>query len=195
MQQTAMGNIHAPTSILMVIGVLVFIASIGTATFTFAAKSYLLKSQETLKVNLAENEKRFNLPLIEELKKANTKIDLANQLLKNHLAASEAFHILAALTAEKIRFVSFEFSATDASASTGAPAVAASYKVKMKGIADSFNSIAFQSDVFSRSQKYGTNKVLRNPILSDLVVDKDNGVNFNFSADLALPDISYEKTI
>lgn len=177
----------------MLIGILVFGASLAGAVFTFLAQGYSLKVQEQYKIDLAENEKRFNIPLIEELKRANTKIDLAQQLLKNHLAVSEALTIVAALTAEKVRFTDFEFTAPDNLGKVGAaPGV---YKIRMKGSADSFNSIAFQSDVFGRSEKYGTNKVLKNPILSDLAVDEDGNVKFNFTAELSLPDISYEKVL
>lgn len=188
-------RVHAPTSILMIIGVIVFLASIGGAAFTFFAKGYLEKSQESLRVDLAANEKRFNVPLIEELKKANTKIELANQFLKNHVAVSEAFTILSALTVEKVRFSSLSFTASIPTTVAGAPLGAPSFKVQMKGLADSFNSIAFQSDVFSRSAKYGTNKVVKNPILADLTVDTEGLVNFVFSSELSLDDISYIKML
>lgn len=217
-------HIHSPTSLVMVIGAFLFIVSIGAAIFTFVAKAILLKTQEQSKIDLAENEKRFNLPLIEELKKANLKIDLANQLLKNHVAVSEALAIVSGLTAEKVRFSSFDFSAgsSDSSnpilnqnlgqtsgqmpgqmpAQSSGQAVLPSskptgttYKIKMKGITDTFNSVAWQSDVFGRSQRYGTNKILKNPVLSDLTVDAAGNINFNFTADVVPSDISYEKSL
>ncbi len=171
-------------SLFMAIATFIFILSIAGAGVTFAAKVVLLKSQEKLKIDLAENEKRFNVPLITLLTRANAKIDLANQLTKNHIAVSEIFNIISRLTIDGVKFSSFEFLATDKS-----------YRIKMKGIANSFNSVAFQSDVFGSSQKYGTNKVIKNPVLSDLSVDPNGNVLFNFSAELAQPDISYEKTL
>ena len=192
--QESVHHSSSSTSIFMLIAVLLFVLSLGGAGLVFFGKGYFLKIQNDLKYDLAENEKRFNLPLIEELKRANTKIDLAKQLLNNHIAVSEAINIISALTAEKVYFTDFEFSATDASKNAVA-SQSGVYKVKMKGVADSFNSIAFQSDVFGRSQKYGTNKVLRNPILSDMALDAGGNVTFNFSADITLPDISYEKVL
>ncbi len=185
-QETA--RVHAPTSIFMVIGVF------GAAAFMFVAKDFLLKAQEKAKTDLADNEKRFDLPLIEELKKANTKIDVATQLLRNHAAVSEAFRILSALTAEKVRFTSFELLAPDSNPIPNMPS-SGNYKIRMKGVADSFNTIAFQSDVFSRSQKYGTNKIIKNPVLSDLVVTEGGAVAFFFSTELVPPDLSYAKTL
>ncbi len=190
---------HGSTSILMIIGTLLFIVSLVLAGLTFVGKTLLLKVQDQSKINLAENEKRFNLPLIEDLKKANLKIDLAGQLLKNHIAVSEALAIVGGLTVDRVRFSSFEFSSgVDTPASAAAPSSQTSgpvFKIKMKGIADTFNSVAWQSDVFGRSQKYGTNKVLKNPILSDLSVDASGSVNFNFAADIVPADISYEKVL
>ncbi len=186
---------HAPssTSILMLIGVLLFIISLGGAVLAYFGTSYFAKVQEDYKKDLAENEKRFNVPLIEDLKKANTKIDLARELLKNHLAVSEALTIVSALTAEKVHFTNFEFSAPEGFGKAGS--TAGVFKISMKGVADSFNSIAFQSDVFGKSQKYGTNKVLKNPILSNMAVDQNGNVKFDFTAEVALPEISYEKVL
>ncbi len=193
MAQDPAHHAASSTSVLMLIGVLLFVVSVAGAGFTFVAKSVLLKTQDDYRVNLADNEKRFNVPLIEELKKATLKIDLAKQLIQNHVAVSEALTIVSALTAEKVHFADFEFSAADP---TGKSTLGGgAYKIRMKGIADSFNSIAFQSDVFGKSQKYGTNKVLKNPILSDLSLDTNGDVKFNFTADITPSDILYEKVL
>lgn len=184
-------------SIFMAVATILFIASLVGAVLTFAGKGLLETQQKSLKINLAENEKRFNVPLIEELKKANVKIDFVNQILKKHVAVSEVFAIIEGLTIDGVRFSSFEFS--DNSMPSGGSAAmtkdAKTYKIKMKGLANSFSSVAFQSDVFSHSQKYGTNKVLKNPVLSDLAVDTDGNVSFNFTADVSASDISYEKAV
>jgi hypothetical protein len=186
---------HGPTttSILMLIAVIIFVVSLGGAVFSYLGQIYLLNVQKQSKLDLTENEKRFNTSRIEDLQKANAKIDLAKQLLRNHVAVSEALNIVAGLTAEKVYFTDFEFDAPDNFGKTAD--TAGTFKIKMKGVADSFNSIAFQSEVFGKSEQYGTNKMLKNPILSDMTVDDKNNVKFNFSADLNTPDISYEKEL
>ncbi len=193
-------HIHSGMSLIMLISVILFVASVGVAGFTLIAKTYLNRSQDQLKINLADNEKRFDLPLIEKIKKANLKIDLANQLLKNHVAVSEALAIVGGLTAEKVHFSNFDFSSGSASpsalaSSQGSNQTGTVFKIQMKGVADTFNTVAFQSDVMGRSDKYGTNKVLKNPVLSDLNIDASGNINFSFGADLSLPDISYEKAL
>ncbi len=182
---------HAPasTSILMMIALLLFTVSLGGAVFAFVAEGVLNGIQRKHQEDLAENEKRFNRPLIEDLRKANAKIDFAKQLIQNHSAVSETLNIVAALTAEKVYFTDFTLVAP----SKGGPDT--SYKIAMKGIADGFNSIAFQSDVFGSSSKYGTNKVVKNPILSDLTTDDAGNVRFNFTGEIMPADISYEKVL
>ncbi|HEY4503880.1 MAG TPA: hypothetical protein VJJ28_02125 [Candidatus Paceibacterota bacterium] len=177
-------------SIFIILAVFIFIISVVGAGFTFVAKSILLKNQEQDKIDLADNEKRFNLALIEELKKANIKIDLAKELLKNHIVVSEVFNMIGGLTIDGVRFNSFDFSAPDILNQAGKP-----FKINMKGVANNFSSVAFQSDVFGRSQKYGTNKVIKNPVLSDLQVDANGNVGFNFSAEIVGTDILYEKIL
>lgn len=175
-------------SIFMAISVLIFLVSIGGAGFTIVWKNVLLKSQEDYKVKLSESEKRFNISLIEELKAANTKIDLSKQLLKNHLDITEIFNIISRLTIEGVRFDSFDFSLPDGGATEG-------IKIAMHGVATSFSAIAFQSDVFGKSQKYGTNKAMKNPVLSDLLSNENGTVGFTFSTVINPMDISYEKVL
>ncbi len=189
-QQDAGHSHHVGASLIMIIASFIFILSIAGAILTFAGKAILLSSQAQLKVDLADNEKRFNVPLITLLTRANAKIDLANQLLKNHITVSEVFKIISKLTIDGVRFSNFEFLAADNAGKNGK-----AYKINMKGIANSFNSVAFQSDVFGFSQRYGTNKAIKNPVLSDLSVDLNGNVVFNFSAEVAQPDISYENVL
>jgi hypothetical protein len=175
------------TSILMIIGTLIFIVSVAGAAFTIVGKNLLIKTQEDYKARLAASEARFNTSLIEDLKKANNKIDLSIKLLKNHLDVAEVFSIISQLTIEGVRFNSFDFTASTKDSEA--------VKISMRGVGKSFQAIAFQSSVFGQSEKYGTNKVLKNPILSDLSVDQNGGVGFTFTSSINPTDISYDKLL
>lgn len=192
--QNAVSHAPSSSSLLMLFAVIIFIGSLGWAGFSIFGKTYYLKVQEQYKADLAANEARFNTPLIQELSRANAKVEIAKQLLNGHLAVSQAIEIVSGLTAQKVRFANFEFNAPDTLGKNPGKADGV-YKIRMKGFADGFNSIAFQSDVFGKSEKYGTNKIIKNPILSDLIVSENGEVGFNFSADLSFPDISYEKVL
>lgn len=174
-------------SVFMFISVIIFILSLAGAGFTFFWKDVLLKQQASYQVELEKAEKRFDIALIEKLKKANTKIDLANQLLKKHIAASEIFDIINSLTTEGIRFDNFEFTSPIA---TGDLA-----RITVKGTGNSFSSIAWQSDVLGQSIKYGKNKVVKNPVLGDLILDEKGNVGFTLTAGFNPDDIYYEKVL
>lgn len=174
-------------SVFMFISVIIFILSLAGAGFTFFWKDVLVKQQASYQVELEKAEKRFDIALIEKLKKVNTKIDLANQLLKKHIAVSEVFDIMNSLTTEGIRFDNFEF--------TSPIATGDSARITVKGTGNSFSSIAWQSDVLGQSIKYGKNKVVKNPVLGDLVLDDKGNVGFTLTAGFETGDIYYEKVL
>lgn len=175
------------SSIFMILAVIVFIASIGLAGFTFVWKNILLTSQEQYKKDLAKNEQSFNISLIEDLKKASAKLSLAKEIIKSHVAVSEVFKIIGALTIDGVRFSDFTYEGPTGSGDSGTMG-----KLTLKGIATSYSSIAFQSDVFGQSSKLGTNKVIKNPLLSDMNLDANGNVGFTFSANIDPSLYSYE---
>ncbi len=184
------------TSIFMFISVLVFIFSIAGAVFSLIWKDVLIKQQTQYAIDLKKAESRFDIATIEKLKKASVKIDTATQLLKNHLAVSEIFNIISLLTADGIRFTSFEFSPSTVSNDPNNTEASNGVKISMKGVGSSFSAIAWQSDVFGKSAKFGTNKVVKNPILTDLQLDPLTGnVAFSFTAEINPEDLNYEKQI
>lgn len=172
------------TSIFMFVAVIIFVISLTVAIFTVVWKSVLNKNQQNYIANLKKAEERFDTKTIEKLKKVNTKIDLGKKLLKNHLAVSQVFEIISALTIEGIRFNNFTYTAPQKDGEL--------IKISMDGTGSSFSAIAFQSDVFGQSSKFGSNKVLKNPVMSDLELDEEGNVNFEFTAYIDPQDISYE---
>ncbi len=175
------------TSLFMSLAVILFILSLLAAGGMYFWKSYLLSSQASYKTQLAERERQFNADLIEELKRQNVKIDLAKQLIGNHLAVSQIFDIIGRLTIENVRFLSMDLTA-GANSGEG-------IKVAMKGYGTSFSAVAFQSDVLGQLEQYGLRKVVKNPILSDPALDSSGTVSFGFSATIDPASLSYEKSV
>lgn len=175
------------SSVFMTLATLIFIASIAGAGFTFVWKGVLNKAQEDYKIKLDESKKRFKPSLIEDLKKINTKIDLSKGLLTNHLEVAAIFDIISKLTIQGVRFSSYEFLAPIKEGE--------GIKLTMKGKANSFSSVAYQAEVFGKSDKFGSNKVLKNPVLSDLSVDDKGSVSFVFTTIINPSDILYEKIL
>jgi hypothetical protein len=176
---------HHGTSLFMTIAVIIFIISIAVAGGTYAWKALLLSSQENYKNELAERERLFNVDLIEELKRENVKIDIAKGLINRHLAVSQVFGILGRLTIESVRYVSMNLSSSDAEG----------VKITLDGHGTSLSSVAFQSDVLARLERYGLRKVVKNPILSDPALDQNGTVSFGFTASIDPSFLSYEQSV
>ncbi|OHA24402.1 MAG: hypothetical protein A3D50_00085 [Candidatus Taylorbacteria bacterium RIFCSPHIGHO2_02_FULL_44_12] len=174
-------------SFFMGLSVIVFIFSLTLAGGGYAWKYYLLSAQETYKEQLAERERQFNIDLIEHLKQVNIKVDLAKQILYNHLAISQIFDIISRLTIENVRFLSLEVSA--------APNQTDGLKISMNGYGTSLSAVAFQSDVLGQLEQYGLRKVVKNPILSNPTLDPNGTVSFGFSASIDSASLSYQKLI
>ena len=190
-EQQSMRARGAGASIFMIIGVIVFVASVAGAVLSFVGKDFLISSQDKLKLDLKERENHFDKVTISKLEKASVKIGLAKELLDKHSAVSEVFNIIAGLTIEGVYFKGMELVATDDPMNSNGKL----YKINMKGLANSYSSVAWQSDVFGRSSRYGTNKTLIDPVLSNLSVDDQGNVSFDFTANISQSDISYSKVL
>ncbi len=175
------------TSIFMTFAVIVFILSLLSIGGVYAYKQYLQNSLATYKQQLTDREQQFNISLIEDLKAANIKIDLASQLLRNHLAMSGIFEILGHLTIANVRFLSLDLTAPSKQSD--------GVKVSMTGYGTNLSAVAFQSDVLSQLELYGLRKIVKNPILSDPQLDANGTVGFGFSATVDPSSLSYEKSV
>lgn len=175
------------TSVFMLIAIIVFVLSMSVAVFSLLWKQILLKNQDTYREDLKKAEAQFDVVLIDKLRKVSAKIEIGERLLKNHMAVSEVLNTINLLTSEGIRFNSLEFSAPNEKSNE--------IQVVMKGVGKSFSAIAWQSDVFGKSMTYGNNKSLKNPVITDLLIDANGNVAFTFTANMDPADISYEKTL
>lgn len=174
-------------SILMTIALFLFLLSLGAAGGVYFWKGLLLSSQESYKTQLAQREKQFNTRLIEELKRQDIKITTIDQLLSNHLSISDVFDILGSFTIQNVRFSSLDLTAPANSSEE--------IKVSMKGVAANFSAVAFQSQVFNTLDQYGLRGIVKNPILSDPVLDSAGTVSFNFTASIDPSALSYRNAL
>ena len=174
-------------SLFMTLSVIIFILSLGAVAGAYFWNQYLTSAQDSYKQQLAEREKQFNTDLITQLKQVNVQIDMAKQLLNNHLALSQVFDIISHFTTVSSRFLSLDLSAP-ASQSDGV-------KISMKGYGRNFSSVAFQSDVLGQLEQYGLRNIVKNPILSDPSLDTGGTVSFGFTATLNPASLSYRQSV
>jgi len=177
----------------MLFAFIVFILSIAGAVFTYFLSAKLVATQQQYQTTLKTNEGEFNPPLIQTLQRANDKITIAKGLLNAHLAPEGVFDIIAKLIAQQTTFTSLSYSApvNGSAAGSGGGFV----QLSMSGISTGYPAIAFQSDVFGQSVKYGNNIELKNPVLSGLSANALGQVQFSFSTGLDSSYLLYSKIL
>jgi hypothetical protein len=178
---------HVGTSLFMTISTILFVISLAGAGGAYFYNQYLISAQSGYENDLVARKQQFNIDLIGQLKGESTKIDLAENLLRNHLALSQIFPIISTMTIEDVRFMSMDLS-TPTSASDG-------IKVSMNGYGTSFSAVAFQSDVLNQLDQYGLRTVVKNPILSSPARGANGSVSFGFTATIDSASLSYEKSV
>ncbi len=178
---------HHGASIFMTLGTVIFILSLVAAGAVYAWKQYLISAQDSYQKDLAAREQQFNVDLIAQLKGESEKIDLAQQLIRNHLALSQIFPIISTLTTEDVRFMSMDVSAPKTPGG--------GITVGMQGYGTSFSAVAFQSDVLNQLDQYGLRSIVKNPILSNPALGSNGAVSFGFTATIDPASLSYEKSV
>lgn len=174
---------HRPNSLFLSFATLLFIVSLAAAGGMYGWKSVMLSQQASLQKQLADREKQFNPDLIEELKRVNIKIDLARQLMTNHLALSNIFDIIGRFTVNRVRFTSLDL--TTPTQQSG------DIKLTMRGYGSGFSAVAYQSDVLGQLEQYGLRKIVKNPIISGPALGDSGLVSFDFSASIDPASLNY----
>lgn len=159
------------------LAVLIFIASLLSAGGAFAYEKYLDKALSNKDASLKKAEGAFDTASIVDLTRLDIRLGEARNLLASHVAPSGVFSFLSATTLERVQFTSFSLGIDTDGAG----------KVLLAGIADSFSSLALQSDQFSSA------KVLRDVVFSGISTDASGRVQFSVSASVDPSILSYVK--
>jgi hypothetical protein len=181
-------KVHHSTSLFMLVGGFLFLLSLAAAGGAYVYKNILISDQASYKQQLADREKKFNVTLIEDLKRADTRIDLTTNLLAKHLALSQIFDVIGKITTDRVRFTTLDIVNGQAK---GVDEV----KIKMKGYGTSLPVVAWQSDVLGQLEQYGVRNVVKNPILSDPSDDGKGKVAFDLSADIDPKTLTYSRMV
>jgi len=171
-------NKSTMSSLFFVISFVIFALTLAGAGGVYFYKKYVEKSINQKKQYLEESKQAFEPSLIRKLKELDERIQASRRLLNNHIAPSAIFSTLEVNTLKTISFKSVEYRYKESSP-----------KINMTGEALGFNSVALQSDVFGEEDFFQT------PIFSDLGVNNKGRVSFNFSSDLKVASIMYNKNL
>ncbi len=168
------------TSLVSIIVILIFVISILGSALVFAYEKFLEKRIASMQDDLKAAEQRLDPGLITEWVRLDKRIESSKDLLHTHLAVSSFFDMLEGMTLKNVYFKNFGYQLT----ANGRVAIA------MDGEADSFASVALQSDEFAKNAK-----VINNQLFSNIDLTQTGNVVFRFTATLDPSVISYEKEI
>lgn len=170
---------HGFSGLVLLIAVLLFVASIAAAGGAFAYQGLLQKSLQGKKDSLVKYQEAFDLPSIQALVRFDSRINEAKAVLAKHIAPSTIFFFLSQQTLEKVQLTDFTYDLGSGSAAS----------VSLSGVADSFSTVALQSDQF------GASKVLKDIIFSDIAVEEGGRVSFRVDAKVDLSLLLYSKNL
>ncbi len=120
----------------------------------------------------------FELPFIDLLTRLDGRIEAGKKLLGAHVALSPLFGFFGANMLQSMRFDSLAYTQTPQKIS-----------VTAHGQAQSYQSIALQSDIFAQ------NRLIQNVIFSDFSLDQTGAIAFTFSATVNPDLVSYSKSL
>ncbi len=169
----------SPFGLLFLVALLFFIASIVAAGGAFLYMQYLNTALASKTKSLALAEGAFDPGTIQELVRIDSRLTQSESLLSKHVAVSGVFNFLSQQTLEQVSFSSFDYTLGDDGTA----------KISLKGTANSFASVALQSDQF------GGNKLLKNVVFSDITLDTSGKVGFSVAADLDASILSYNQSL
>ena len=153
--------------LLMLACILIFIMSLVAAGATFIYEQYLNSAITSKSKSLTAYQNAFDKGIIQDLVRTDSLINQSKTLLATHVAPSAIFDLLSSQTLEKVQFSKFEYSVGDSGVAV----------IHLDGSADSFSTIALQSDQF------GASKVLKDTIFSNINISAETGrVTFSISA-------------
>ncbi len=159
--------------IMLIAIVLISIASV-LSIGVFLYKNMAQQEEKNKKERLQKSRDSFDPALINKIQKLSTRIEVAQEVLDNHIAPSTFLQTLEKITLSGVQFTEFNFKPKNNEIA----------EFSMKGKTGSVNSVALQSAEFSNSD------MIKTSIFSDIDL-VNGGVTFNISGELDLDAIRF----
>jgi hypothetical protein len=177
--QTTIGNGGGGFSELLLLLSIVFVVASGAlAGGVFVYKQYMQTATVAKKEQLQRAKDAFDPSLIQQLTRLDDRMHAGSTILTHHIAPTVFLEALSQATLTTVAFNEMHLEDGDLQ----------HINAKFSGVAQSVNSIALQSQLFSK------NAVMTNPIFSNIGRQPD-GVHFQLSLAVNPSAISYEKII
>lgn len=179
-EETKDGGIKALKSInfVFLVSATIFVITVVSALGVFLYKRYIQNKLQESEIMITREEGNLDIPSIKKLSRLDKRLKVAEKLLSNHINLSLLFDELEKSTLKNVQFKSLDFTMSGDA-----------IDISMKGVARSYSTIVLQSDAF------GESPYVKNPVFSNLDVNDEGDVVFDFSASLDREIISYKKGI
>lgn len=165
--------------VLPVISTLIFLIALIVAGGLFAYEIVLKDQIGGYQNDLERARAEFDPTKIDELLKLDKRIETTKKLLAGHWSVSKFFKLLEASTLKTVQFTNFDFALDDAGA----------VKIIMRGRANSFSSVALQSD------RLNSDPMFKDTIISDIELEELGTVSFLVTTSVDPKVLSYRETI
>ena len=166
----------ASTNVFSIIGWFIFIVAVLASLGVFAYEQMLIKSIDSKNAELTNRIKKFDIASVDRFIQLNSRLQAANTLMENHSAVSALLGLISTSTIQSVQFTGLEYSYDEANNSN----------LILTGKAPNFASVALQSDSF------GSKPYFKNQVFSELGLDTDGGVLFQFNASIEPSYIKYK---
>ena len=166
------------TNLLTVITAIVFaVTLLGYAGVYFYSQNIdtqLAAADQTIQ----KNRDAFDVPFITTMSRLDDRIEAAKKLLASHTALSPVFTFFQTNMLKTLRFDTFNYTYSPQKIS-----------IVAKGQAESYQAIAFQSELFA------DNRLISDVIFSDFNLDSSGKITFTFGASVDPRLVSYSDLV
>jgi len=173
------GRAASPINLFSLLTTIIFIVAVALSGGVFFYKQLTAKQIAQSKADFERAKSAFEPDIVNQIVRLDTRIETGKKLLSSHLAVTPLFEYLSTITLKNVRFKDFNFVylAKD------------KIQVSMKGQAQSYASVALQSDLLNAQ------KNLKNTLIGDLALETSGLVAFTVSTVIDPTIFMYEKTL
>ena len=165
-----------PLGVAFVAASMLLIIAAASAGGAFGFEQYLKGQIQERVAALERNRSQLQPELIDELRRADARIQHANTLLREHVAISPVFSLLEESTLFNVQYTGFSYA-------TGPDG---SIVLSMAGKAPSFRSLALQARSFEGNQSFS------DVVFSEIAVDDTGRVGFKVDLNVAQSVLGYD---
>jgi len=161
------------------LSLLIFVASLFAAGAVFGY-GLLLQNQLTQKDSMLKTaEGAFEPGTIQDLVRLDARMNQSRTLISKHVSPSALFAFLSSITLERVQLIFFDY--TLQPDGSGA--------LTLAGVADTFSSVALQSDQF------GASKLLRDVVFSGVNATEGGKIGFSVGTTIDSSYILYSRNL